>query len=370
MSVSAFVQRRGLLTAGRLASGRLSTAGVAPAQVRSLAVSAATVKALAADQKAISDAVGALGPDVSYEKAKALVEADPAFKTTLDKIRADDLSWTWSMLESKPTKTPVTVAVTGAGSEVGVAALFRIAAGEMLGLDQPVSLQLLGADAAVTKELEACGFPLLKGVTSVSSPAAVMKDAAYAIVLEGDAKACGAAAKVGALVAVAGNTNALVASGAAKNASVTAITAPAAAAAAGALAAEAGVAPHAVENVIAWGSGVADLSHALVSGKWALKATSSGALPKVGAPDAAVAADAIVAHMKAWVCGSDGKWVSMGVPAVGDYGMGTGFFFSVPVTCSPGEYKRVGGITLSPEVASIMEGERTALLAEKTAAGF
>ena len=214
MSLSVAAQRRALLTAGRLASGRLSAGVIAPVQIRSLAVSAAAVKALASEQKAISDAVGALGADISYEKAKALVEADPAFKATLDKIRAEDLSWTWSMLESKPTKTPVTVAIAGAGSDVGAATLFRIAAGEMLGLDQPVNLQLLGADAAVTKELEACGFPLLKGVTSASSPSAVMKDAAYAIVLEGDAKACGAAAKKGALVAVSGNTNALAASGA------------------------------------------------------------------------------------------------------------------------------------------------------------
>ena len=109
-------------------------------------------------------------------------------------------------------------------------------------------------------------------------------------------------------------------------------------------------------------------------------------------------------HMKDWAMGSDGKWVSMGVPAVGDYGvcrkprerwemaqrvhahplvlrharlcgapvhqsartsaadassrrpaaavtgMGEGFFFSVPVVCSPGAYKRVGGVTMTPEV--------------------
>ena len=68
--------------------------------------------------------------------------------------------------------------------------------------------------------------------------------------------------------------------------------------------------------------------------------------------------------MKDWAVGSGDKWVSMGVPAVGDYGMGEGFFFSVPVTCSPGEYKRVGGVTLTPEVAAAMEASRTALMAE------
>ena len=54
----------------------------------------------------------------------------------------------------------------------------------------------------------------------------------------------------------------------------------------------------------------------------------------------------------------------MGVPAVGDYGMGEGFFFSVPVVCEPGEYKRVGGVTMTPEVAAVLESSRTALAAE------
>jgi hypothetical protein len=65
--------------------------------------------------------------------------------------------------------------------------------------------------------------------------------------------------------------------------------------------------------------------------------------------------------MKALVFGSDGKWVSMGVPATGDYGMGEGFFYSVPVVCEPGEFKRVGGVTLTPAVDAMMENERVAL---------
>jgi len=67
--------------------------------------------------------------------------------------------------------------------------------------------------------------------------------------------------------------------------------------------------------------------------------------------------------MKDWALGSGGEWVSMGVPAVGDYGMGTGFFYSVPVVCSPGEYKRVGGVTLTADVAAAMEASRVQLAA-------
>lgn len=95
----------------------------------------------------------------------------------------------------------------------------------------------------------------------------------------------------------------------------------------------------------------------------------------------------------------------MGVPATGDYGLGSGFFYSVrvaslghalpltrplrvtlprfprllvllradrphwcrlrqvPVTCVPGEFKRVGGIPISPALATSMEAQRVTLSA-------
>ena len=106
-----------------------------------------------------------------------------------------------------------------------------------------------------------------------------------------------------------------------------------------------------------------DVSHATVAGKWALR-DGGAALPEIGEIPSSMQADAAVMHMKDWATGSDGAWVSMGVPAVGDYGMGKGFFFSVPVVCSPGDYKRVGGVTISPEVAPALEASRKALSAE------
>lgn len=326
-----------------------------------MAIKAAAVKALAAEQKALSDAVDALGASLSTDKVKSLIASNPSFQETLDKVKADDLSWTWSMLASAPAKPPVTVAVAGAGSPVGAAALFRIAAGEMLGLDQPVALQVSGADAAALKELEGCGFPLLKSVTSAASPAAAVGGAPYVLLLDGDMKAAGAAVTKGALVGVVGNKNALTVSKAAGGkASITSITRTAQ------MAAEAELGGSAA-NVIAWGSGLVDLSHATVGGKWALKDGAS-ALPAVGEPSVAVAADALVAHMKDWAVGSDGKWVSMGVPATGDYGIGEGFFYSVPVVCTAGDYKRVGGITLTPAVAEAMDKERVSLMAEAASA--
>jgi malate dehydrogenase len=384
-----------------LSSASRAAAGMRrlPIGARLLSAKAPLVKSLAAEQKALSDAVAALGDNASYDKVKALVEAEP-YKSTMAKVKGDDLSWTWSMLDSSPSKPPVTVAVSGAGSDVGAAALFRIAAGEMLGLDQPVALQLLGAKPEVVKDLEACGFPLLKSVTAANDAGAAFKGATYALLLEGDFAAQGkaiAAGAKGALVAVAGNTNALVASKAAgEAASVTSITRGAQLSAELALASSSGVSPLAVENVspapllrpqpllptpsacehspphpytllyeqvISWGDGIADISHATVGGKWALK-VSDAALPEVGEPSVATAADAAVMHIKDWALGSDGKWVSMGVPAVGDYGMGEGFFYSVPVVCTPGDYKRVGGVTMTAEVAGALEASRSALAAD------
>ena len=67
-------------------------------------------------------------------------------------------------------KKPVRVAVTGAAGQISYAMLFRIAAGDMLGPDQPVILQLLEIPPAmdalkgVVMELDDCAFPLLQSV--------------------------------------------------------------------------------------------------------------------------------------------------------------------------------------------------------------
>ena len=213
------------------------------AHARLMSGKAALVKSMAADQKAVAAAVAALGPDAKYATVKALVESEP-HKSTMAAVKENDLSWTWAMLESNPTQKPVKVAVAGAGSDVGAATLYRIAAGEMLGPEQPIELVVSARDATL-KDLEECGFPLLKSVLERSP----VGGAAYAIILEGDAKALAGGAAADALVAVKGNTAALAASKASK-ASVTAITRGPQLAAQIALA-KSGVSPEAVENVCA-----------------------------------------------------------------------------------------------------------------------
>jgi malate dehydrogenase len=71
--------------------------------------------------------------------------------------------------------SPVRVAVTGAGGQIGYSLVFRIASGAMFGPDQPVALHLIEIEAAlpalqgVVMELEDCAFPLLKGVVPTAS---------------------------------------------------------------------------------------------------------------------------------------------------------------------------------------------------------
>src|SRR5580693_6630881 len=72
--------------------------------------------------------------------------------------------------------TPVRVAVTGAAGQIGYAILFRIASGQLLGPDTPVSLSLLEIPQAVkaaegtAMELDDCAFPLLSSVDITDDP--------------------------------------------------------------------------------------------------------------------------------------------------------------------------------------------------------
>ncbi|MDE2367027.1 MAG: malate dehydrogenase, partial [Betaproteobacteria bacterium] len=85
--------------------------------------------------------------------------------------------------------TPIRIAVTGAAGQIGYSLLFRIAAGEMLGRDQPVILQLLDIPqllpslTGVLMELEDCAFPLLAGATATDDPKTAFRDAGIAMLV-------------------------------------------------------------------------------------------------------------------------------------------------------------------------------------------
>jgi len=292
-------------------------------------------------------------------------------------------------------KTPVRVAVTGAAGQIGYALLFRIASGEMLGKDQPVILQLLElpmekAQAAlkgVIMELEDCAFPLLAGIIGTDDPEVAFKDADVALLVGArprgpgmerkdllleNAKiftAQGAAlnkvAKRDVKVLVVGNpanTNAYIAMKSApdlKPENFTAMLRLDHNRALSQLAAKANVAVGDIEKLVVWGNHsptmYPDYRFATVKGE-SLKDKINDAdwnanefIPKVGKRGAAIiearglssaasAANAAIDHIRDWVLGSNGKWVTMGIPSDGSYGIPEGVIFGFPVTTENGKY--------------------------------
>ena len=298
-------------------------------------------------------------------------------------------------------KTPVRVAVTGAAGQIGYALLFRIASGEMLGKDQPVILQLLElpmekAQAAlkgVIMELEDCAFPLLVGVVGTDEPDVAFKDADVALLVGARPRGPGMERKDLLLenakiftaqgaslnkvasrnvkVLVVGNpanTNAYIAMKSAPDLPAKNFTAMLRLdhnRALSQLANKAGVPVGDIDNLIVWGNHsptmYPDYRFATVKGQ-SLKETindhewnANAFIPQVGKRGAAIiearglssaasAANAAIDHVRDWVLGSNGKWVTMGVPSDGSYGIPESVIYGVPVTTVDGEYTRVTGL--------------------------
>ncbi|MBP7521663.1 MAG: malate dehydrogenase [Leptothrix sp. (in: Bacteria)] len=300
-------------------------------------------------------------------------------------------------------KKPVRVAVTGAAGQIGYALLFRIASGEMLGKDQPVILQLLeipdekaqNALKGVIMELEDCAFPLLAGIEAHSDPMTAFKDTDYALlvgsrprgpgmeraellsingaIFTAQGKALNAVASRDVKVLVVGNpanTNAYIAMKAApdlKPGNFTAMLRLDHNRAASQIAAKIGCAVGNIEKLCVWGNHsptmYADYRFATVDGK-SVKDTindhdwnANVFLPTVGKRGAAIiaarglssaasAANAAIDHMRDWALGTNGKWVTMGIPSNGEYGIPKEIMFGYPVTCEGGEYKIVEGLPI------------------------
>jgi len=300
-------------------------------------------------------------------------------------------------------KKPVRVAVTGAAGQIGYALLFRIASGEMLGKDQPVILQLLEipdekaqkALKGVMMELEDCAFPLLAGMEAHSDPNTAFKDIDYALlvgarprgpgmerkdllsanaqIFTAQGKALNAAASRDVKVLVVGNpanTNAYIAMKSApelprKN--FTAMLRLDHNRALSQVAAKTGKPVAAIEKMAVWGNHsptmYADYRFATIEGK-AVKDminddewNRSVFLPTVGKRGAAIiearglssaasAANAAIDHMRDWALGTNGKWVTMGVPSSGEYGIPKDIMFGYPVTTAGGEYKIIEGLPI------------------------
>ncbi|ADW21334.1 MULTISPECIES: malate dehydrogenase [Thermus] len=316
-------------------------------------------------------------------------------------------------------KSPVRVAVTGAAGQIGYSLLFRIAAGEMLGKDQPVILQLLEIPQAlralegVIMELEDCAFPLLAGIVATDDPRVAFKDADYALLvgaaprkagmerrdlLEMNGKifteqgrALAEVAKRDVKVLVVGNpanTNALIAY---KNAegldpkNFTAMTRLDHNRAKAQLSKKTGVPVDRIRRIAVWGNHSStmfpDLFHAEADGKPALELVDmewyeKEFIPTVaqrgaaiiqarGASSAASAANAAIEHIRDWALGTpEGDWVSMAIPSDGSYGVPEGIVYSFPVTARGGKYEIVQGLEINEFARKRMEITAKELLDE------
>ncbi len=300
-------------------------------------------------------------------------------------------------------KKPVRVAVTGAAGQIGYALLFRIASGEMLGKDQPVILQLLEVPAegpqkalkGVMMEIEDCAFPLLAGMEAHSDPKTAFKDTDYALLVGsmprkagmeraellaingnifiGQGKALDAVASRDVKVLVVGNpanTNAWIAMKSApslKRENFTAMLRLDHNRALSQIAAKTGKAVASIKKLGVWGNHsptmYADYRFATIDGKSVKDMINDQAwnkdvfLPTVGKRGAAIiearglssaasAANAAIDHMRDWALGTNGEWVTMGVPSNGEYGIPKDVMFGFPVTTAGGQYKIVEGLSI------------------------
>ncbi len=309
-------------------------------------------------------------------------------------------------------KTPVRVAVTGAAGQIGYSLLFRIASGEMLGKDQPVILQMLElpmekAQAAlkgVMMELEDCAFPMLAGMVGTDDAGIAFKDADIAMLVGARPRGPGMerkdlllenakifTAQGAALNKVASrdvkvlvvgnpaNTNAYIAMKSAPDLPAKNFTAMLRLdhnRALSQLANKAQIAVGDIEKLIVWGNHsptmYPDYRFATANGQSLKEAINDDAwnantfIPQVGKRGAAIiearglssaasAANAAIDHIRDWVLGSDGKWVTMGVPSDGSYGIPKDVIYGVPVITANGEYIRVEGLEVDPFSRTAMD---------------
>lgn len=318
-------------------------------------------------------------------------------------------------------KATVRVVVTGAAGQIAYSLLFRIAAGEMLGSDQPIILQLLEITPALdalsgaVMEIEDCAFPLVVGIVQTDDPNVAFKDADYCLLvgarprgpgmerkdlLQANAqifsvqgKAINDNASADVKVLVVGNpanTNALIAYRNAPGlnpAQFTAMTRLDHNRAIAQLAQKTGKHSTEIEGMIIWGNHSAtqypDLHHCTVAGEKAadlvdqawiagefiptVQQRGAAIIKARGLSSAASAANAAIEHMRDWVLGTGGKVVSMGIHSDGSYGVDPGLIFSYPVVCADGAYSIVQELDINEFSQGLIDNTENELKQERDA---
>jgi malate dehydrogenase len=297
--------------------------------------------------------------------------------------------------------TPIRIAVTGAGGQIGYALIFRIASGGLFGPDRPVALQLLEITPAlptlggVVMELNDCAFPTLNKIVATDDAKVAFRDChaallvgarprgpgmerkdlllANAQIFSAQGKALNEAASREVRVLVVGNpanTNSLIARSNAPGLNprnFTAMTRLDHNRALSQLAEKTGSHVNDIKRMTIWGNHSAtqypDISHCTVKGKAAkslvdqawlesyfiptVQQRGAAVIKARGSSSAASAASAAIDHMRTWFLGTaEGDWTSMGVPSDGSYGVKEGIIYSYPVTCRNGEYQIVQGLSV------------------------
>ena len=317
-------------------------------------------------------------------------------------------------------KQAVRVAITGAAGNIGYAAAFRVAAGNMLGVEQPIILKLIEIPPAldvlkgVEMELRDCAFPLLQDIVCTADVSEGFGDVDYVLsigskprtkgmeradllsengkIFGPQGKAINDNASKDVKVLVVGNpanTNALIACNNAPDLNPYQFTSMMRLdhnRAISQLASKTGAAVTSIKQMVVWGNHsltqYPDISHCTVDGKNAKSLVDDDwykneFMPKVqkrgaeiinarGASSAASAASAAIDHMRDWVHGSD-DWVSLGMISKGDYGITEGLMYSFPVKCSNGNFEVVQGLNQDDFSMEMMKATEKELLEERDA---
>ena len=317
---------------------------------------------------------------------------------------------------------PVRVAITGAAGQIGYQLCFRIAAGDMLGPDQPVILQLLeitpalGALEGVVMELNDAAFPLLSGVVATDVADTAFQDADYALLVGARPRGPGMersdllsangqifgpqgasmnrVASRDIKVLVVGNpanTNSLIAQAAAPDLNprnFTAMTRLDHNRALAQLAARIDRHHSEISRMVIWGNHSAtqypDIRFAEVDGsavaggvdqEWYrdtfipdVQQRGAAIIKARGASSAASAASAAIDHIRSWAKGTPERdWVSMAVPADGSYGIEPGIIYSFPCVCENGDYRIVQGLDVDEFSRGRMDATDQELREERAA---
>lgn len=329
--------------------------------------------------------------------------------------------------ETKTWKKLITIAVSGAAGMISNHLLFKLAAGEVFGPDQPIALKLLGSERSiqalegVAMELEDSLYPLLREVRIGIDPNEVFQDAEWALLIGAkprgpgmeraglldingqifaeQGKALNAVASRNVKVIVVGNpcnTNALICLKNAPNIPAKnfhALTRLDENRAKCQLALKAGVFYDKVSNMTIWGNHsttqVPDFLNAKIDGlpvkmvikdlKWLeeeftqkIQKRGGVLIQKWGRSSAASTAVSIADAMKSLITPTpEGDWFSSGVYTNGNpYGIAEDLVFSMPCRSKgDGDYELVKDVVFDDYLRNRIKKSEEELLAEKRCVG-